>query len=71
MGNRKITPPEDVFFNSVASMIKEILIDNVNYKTGHYHETGNCMISDTKARAQWVLDKMDDWKHLIKCDCDG
>ncbi len=64
---RKRHEPEDIFLDCVKKMITNLLINNPNYENDHY---GSCdaarIIIDTKKRSRLILEKIDDWTHLIK-----
>ena len=59
--------PEDVFLDSLKTMINNLLIENPNYKTDYYYKDGGGdLLTDTKERATYILEKIDEWEHLIK-----
>lgn len=63
---------EQIFYNKVQNMIKNLLIDNPNYKNGYYtadgcessHMKGD-LLKETKEKAQYILEEMHAIKHLI------
>jgi len=64
---RRDIEPEDIFLDSVKSMIKNMLIENPNYKTDYYYkDNGGDLLEDTKERAKYILAKIDEWEHLVK-----
>ena len=65
--------PEDIFLMDVKRMIRNLLIDNPNYKSDYYFkesDTMNCLklMRETKERAQYILNRIDEIDHLIKFD---
>lgn len=71
------TPPsnEEVFYNDICSLITNLLIDNKNYynsvyKTNsynclYYSEEVKQLIRDTQSRARFILERLNNSKHLI------
>ncbi len=67
---RNIPSPEDIFLLDIKRMIKNLLIDNPNYKSDYYFkesDTMNCikLMRETKDRAQYILNRIDEIDHLI------
>jgi len=64
--------PEDIFLNSVKSMIENLLINNPNYKSDYYFNGGEDtldtlkLMNDTQDRARYILKKIKEWDHLVK-----
>lgn len=69
---RKPLNPSEEFLDHIVTMIKNLLMDNVNYTNGYYHglkfpHNGiDEMIRDTKDRAKHILDHIEATKHLIE-----
>ena len=67
----KIKSPEQIFYDDITKLIKNLLVENPNYTNGYYHKDGRNIFNlytDTKERAKYILEKMDDWKHLINIE---
>ncbi len=63
--------PEEIFLNDVRSLIKNLLIDNPNYKGDYYFQESDIMntlklMKDTKERAAYILERIDRIEHLVK-----
>lgn len=59
--------PEDVFYDSIYTLINNMLIDNPNYVNHYYSNKSNYeIVNDTKERAKYILDKMKEYKHLLE-----
>jgi len=59
---------ENLFVDSVVILIKNLLIDNPNYKNGYYYNNDRTifdLIEDTKERSKYILQKIDEMKHLV------
>jgi hypothetical protein len=67
---RKSPEPEDVFLAHIKSLIRNLLIDNVNYTNSYYWSSGSFdshkFITDTKKRAEYILEQIDETDHLVK-----
>lgn len=66
---KKQIAPEDIFLNEIKTLIRNLLIDNPNYKNHYYSYdyTGlSLMITDTKDRANYILERIEHIEHLIK-----
>ena len=63
--------PEKIFLDAVSKTIKNLLINNPNY-TNNYYDKKNAwdVIRDTKERASFILEKIEEIKHLIIPDDD-
>jgi hypothetical protein len=66
-------PPEEIFLESIKTLIKNLLINNPNYKNNYYFQNSHSdtyntlkLIDETKERSQYILEKISDWEHLIK-----
>lgn len=60
--------PEQIFLRDVKTLIKNLLIDNPNYSNGYYQREGwdrPNLLKDTKERAQYILDRIDQTSHLV------
>jgi len=56
----------EVFYNRIEALIKNILVDNINYKNGYYNEKSlHTFKKDTIERSKFILEEMEDMKHLI------
>jgi len=65
--------PEDIFLKDIKSLINNILIDNPNYKNDYYFKESDTMntlklIKDTKDRAEYILERIDNIDHLVKME---
>lgn len=62
--------PEDIFYNRIYRLIDNLLIKNKNYDNSFYR--GNSMypttslLEDTKERAKYILEEMENMKHLLE-----
>jgi hypothetical protein len=57
---------EEIFLEHISTLIRNLLVTNVNYTNGHYVRTSNYdVIVDTKERANYILEEMERTKHLI------
>jgi len=66
---KKETVPEQLFYDRISTLINNLLIDNINYKTGYYYNRGRGkLMEDTIERATYILHEMDEIKHLINLD---
>ena len=68
---RKRPEPEEVFLNSIKQMVRNLLINNPNYTNDEYFKNTGVLdtlklIKDTKNRAEHILQKIDDWEHLVR-----
>jgi hypothetical protein len=58
---------ENLFIDSIKSLITNLFVNNNNYDKGYYlDKNSSFIISDTKDKAKFVLDKIDQLTHLIK-----
>jgi hypothetical protein len=63
---RKPLQNEELFLENLVTIINNLLINNINYKNRYYLNKNICdLIDDTKERAQFILDKIKQTKHLI------
>lgn len=65
--------PEEIFLKDIKSLINNLLIDNPNYKNDYYFKGSYTMnilklIKDTKNRAKYILERIDDIEHLVKME---
>ncbi|MFA5395441.1 MAG: hypothetical protein WC346_05405 [Methanogenium sp.] len=61
--------PEKVFYDHIFSLIKNLLIDNINYKTCYYSDKSVYDLKeDTKERSNYILAEMEKTKHLINLE---
>ena len=65
--------PEDIFLKDIKSLINNLLIDNPNYKNDYYFKESDTMntiklIKDTKDRAKYILERIDNIDHLVKME---
>lgn len=63
--------PEDIFLQKIKSMIKNLLVENKNYTNNFYLNNGRrydyfALLDDTKERASYILQTIEDMEHLIK-----
>jgi hypothetical protein len=59
--------PEEVFLDNLQRLVKNLLVDNINYK--HYPKTGQGCLElqrDTKERGKYILSEIEKTKHLLK-----
>ena len=64
--NENRPKPEQVFYSHTATLIKNLFIDNVNYTNGYYSRLSYFeLISQFKEKARYILETMEDEKHLI------
>lgn len=64
---RKLPKPEEIFLNEMKSMITNFLIEDINYRNGHYENVYD-IIRSNKNKAKYILEKMYSMKHLIDFD---
>lgn len=67
---RKRLSNEDIFLKAVKSLIKNLLIDNPNYKSDYYYKPNGsgmipCLVDDTKERGNHILKEINDMEHLL------
>jgi len=63
---RKQDLPEQVFLTSIKKLIRNMLIDNPNYTSTHYNNKSVYhVIEDTKERAEYILERIDEIDHLV------
>ncbi len=65
--------PEDIFLKDIKSLINNLLIDNPNYNNDYYFEESDTrntlkLIKDTKERAKFILERIDNIDHLVKME---
>lgn len=70
---RKEIIPEQVFYNEIRTLIYNLLINNVNYRGTYYFNDSSWdntrkVIDDTQDRARFILEKMEEIKHLINLE---
>ncbi len=65
--HRKMPEPEEIFLNGIKTLLKNLLITNVNYTNGHYPYSCSTirMIADTKERAGYILERIEETEHLV------
>lgn len=56
--------PEIIFLENIKALIRNLLIENPNYKNGYYAK-GNNYIEDTKERARYILERIEQTEHLV------
>jgi len=61
--------PEQLFFDDIRKLINNLLINNPNFKNGHYYKQGHFdsfqFMEDQKERATYIFERMEQEKHLI------
>lgn len=65
---KTISLPEEIFLEHITTLINNLLIKNINYDNGYYHKEGKYIsdvIGDTKERAIYILEEIENTKHLI------
>lgn len=63
---RKPIIPEQLFYDNISKLIKNLFIKNVNFKNGYYNGKSQYEFEkDIKEMAQYILDEMEQQKHLI------
>lgn len=58
----------EVFYNHIATLIKNLFIKNINYTNGYYpynYEGVTKLLKDTQERGDYILEEMERTKHLI------
>ena len=65
--------PEDIFLKDIKSLINNFFIDNPNYNNDYYFKESDTMntlklIKDTKDRAKYILERIDNIDHLVKME---
>ena len=65
--------PEDIFLKDIKSLINNFFIDNPNYNNDYYFKESDTMntlklIKDTKERAKYILERIDNIDHLVKME---
>lgn len=71
---RKRQTPEEIFLDSVKNMVNNFFINNPNFSNGYYHNEGmykSDIIKDVNRSAKYLLDRIEDMKHLIIYEEDG
>jgi hypothetical protein len=68
--HRKVPEPEEIFLNGIKTLLKNLLITNVNYTNGYYARgftwnTINELITDTQERAGYILERIEQTEHLV------
>ena len=61
---RKQQEPEQIFYEHIKTLIRNLLINNKNYSTGYYQSVFD-LKNDTIERAKYVLEEMEKTKHLV------
>lgn len=67
-GGRKAPTSEWIFYHHIKSLIKNLLVTNVNYSNKYFmdeHYTIFNLKKDTIERANYVLEEIEKTKHLI------
>ena len=65
---RKRKTDAEAFIEHIKTLIKNLLINNVNYTNRYYYKLNFAideLIKDTKERGRWVLEQIEQTKHLI------
>ena len=62
---RKEPRPDEVFIESIKNLVNGLLIENKNYKTGYYDSTWE-MSAAIREQGEYIIEKIDDWKHLVE-----
>ena len=63
---RKRIIPEQVFYNHITTLIKNLLINNPNYNNKHFWNLEKHELKyETIERAEYILTEMEKTKHLI------
>jgi len=63
--------PEQVFLQHIKVLIRNLLINNKNYRNGYYatgfggHDYIE-LLNDTKERAKYILDEIEKTEHLLE-----
>jgi hypothetical protein len=66
---RKHIEPEEVFYNHVRMLLRNLFVSNRNYDNGYYsNKTRYDIIQDTKERAIYILGVMEEEKHLLNLE---
>ena len=68
MSKRKRQTPEQIFLDSVNNMVRNFFIKNPNFSNGYYYDEGmmkSDIIKDVNRSAEYILEKIEDMKHLI------
>lgn len=65
--------PEDIFLKDIKSLINNFFVDNPNYNNDYYFKESDTMntlrlIKDTKDRAKYILERIDNIDHLVKME---
>lgn len=60
---------EEVFYDHIEALIKNLLVTNINYKNGYYANKSTFdVIADTQERGEYILGQLEQTKHLIGID---
>jgi hypothetical protein len=63
---KKKIKPNQLFYDDVVRLITNLLIDNVNYRNGHYaNKSAYELRVDVIERSKYILEKLEQEKHLI------
>jgi hypothetical protein len=75
---RRLTKaPEEYFLDHINTLIKNLFIENINFKNRYYEKTFgysfeaiNAIKDSVKNSAEYILGEIERTKHLIKDDAD-
>lgn len=62
--------PEEIFYNSLVTLIKNQLINDPNFETYWYERNNKMHYGLFKSKAEYILQEIENWKHLIIWDED-
>jgi hypothetical protein len=60
--------PEQIFYDSLYTLIKNLIIENKNFEEIYSRAYCDPDHFDIKERGKYILDKMEEWKHLINLE---
>jgi hypothetical protein len=59
---------EEIFYNSLVTLIKNQLINDPNFETYWYERNNKMNYGLFKSKAEYILQEIENWKHLIIWD---
>lgn len=68
---RKAQDPQQLFLDTIKNLIKNLLVENINYKNNYYFDASGRydyykFREDTINRAKYILNRIDEMEHLVK-----
>lgn len=63
---KSILTSKKIFLDRIQNLVKNLIVDNVNYKTGYYFDKPIFKFKeDTIERGRYILEEIENTKHLI------